>query len=282
MKCTNPELKKQLACYQFGLLSNDEKVRLEAHLFDCPDCLEDLYQFTPIINLLEAMPDQFLPALQPRPSAIERLRHAGAKVLATIKRCWLATPTAAPKTIWERIPFRLLVPVMAAILIITLIWLLPERSVVDLAIIEKAPYRPLQLRGLGQDVKRRQLFDEGMAFYQADNYAAAIEKLSAYTIQAPDDPWGFYYLGISVLLTGSASQAVSYLVMATTIAQQQGERSLHEQCLWYLANAYLKLDQKEAALITFQQIIASKGKLAAAAEAQIVKIQTRLSKKNVN
>lgn len=271
-----------MACYQFGLLSNDEKVRLEAHLFDCPDCLEDLYQFTPIINLLEAMPDRFLPALQPRPSASERLRHAGARVFATIKRYWLVTFTAAPKPIWERIPFRLLAPVMAAVLIITLIWLIPEKSAVDFAIIEKAPYRPLQLRGVEQNVKHRQLFDEGMAFYQADNYAAAIEKLSAYINQAPNDPWGFYYLGISVLLTGSASQAVSYLVMATTIAQQQGEQSLHEQCLWYLGNAYLKLDQKEAARIAFQQIIDSKGKLAAAAEAQMAKIQKRLPKKNEN
>lgn len=179
MRGINPELKQQLACYQFGLLSNDEKVRLEAHLFDCPDCLEDLHQITPIINLLAAMPVRFLPALQPRPSAIERLRHAGAKVFATIKRYWLVTPTAATKTIWKRIPFPLLAPVMAAVLIITLTWRLPEKSAVELAIIEKAPYRLLQLRGVGQDVKRLQVFNEGMTFYQADNCGAAIEKLSA-------------------------------------------------------------------------------------------------------
>lgn len=275
MKCTNSNIKKQLACYQFGLLDDDEKVQLEAHLFDCDDCLEDFYHLVPLVYLLEAMPERFIPALQPQPSAVARLRRTGKNMVVTIKRFWSGLSFAPPQSLADWTSLRLLAAVMATVLIITLIWLMPKKNYSDLAIIEKASYRPLQLRGPVQDIEPHHLFDKAMEYYQADNYAAAIDELSEYIIQAPTDPRGFFYLGISLLITGSASQSVSYLITAAKIAQQQGERSLHEQCLWYLSNAYLKLNRKNAALTVLQEIIDSRGSLTLAAEAQIIKIQKR-------
>ncbi|MDZ7263287.1 MAG: zf-HC2 domain-containing protein [candidate division KSB1 bacterium] len=275
MQSTHAEIKKQLACYQFGLLSDEEKLHIEAHLFDCADCLDDLYEFTPIVDLLETMPEQFIPLLALRASVIDRLHYAAEKIIAMIKRVGSVSPAVSPKTIWDWIPFRLLAPVMAVVLIIILIWFVPEKNYSDLAILQKATYRPLQLRGSAQNVKTLALFDEAMAFYQADNYSAAIEKLTAYIIESPADPWGYYYLGISLLITGSASQSLSYLITAGKIADEQNERSLHEQCLWYLGNAYLKLNNKDAALTTFQTIVNLQSKLASAAEVQIINIQKR-------
>ena len=66
--------------------------------------------------------------------------------------------------------------------------IIPKSSInySDLAIIAKAPHLSLRLRQPDELSPVERLFDEGMLFYEMNNYCDAIHKLGMLLIQQPD------------------------------------------------------------------------------------------------
>lgn len=48
--CLEPHLKQLLGSYELGLLSDEEARRVEAHVLECDDCFEDLYETVAVMR----------------------------------------------------------------------------------------------------------------------------------------------------------------------------------------------------------------------------------------
>ena len=57
--CTQPDLGDLLSAYEMGLLEGPDQVRFEAHLENCPACLEDLYAGAVSSEALRAEPGRY-------------------------------------------------------------------------------------------------------------------------------------------------------------------------------------------------------------------------------
>lgn len=92
-----------------------------------------------------------------------------------------------------------------------------------------------------------QLLSEGMASYNAENYAVAAEKLGQF-VESTSDPLAFLYLGISYLELDQPALAVDMLQRAENVSYTA------HQAKWYLGLSFLKLDNIEVAKSYFTWI----------------------------
>ncbi|MDZ7262795.1 MAG: tetratricopeptide repeat protein [candidate division KSB1 bacterium] len=278
MKCTNPRMKKWVNLYQLDLLPEEQKISVEAHLLECEACFQELYRFSPVLEALEEMPERFLDALQPRETLLAQAIRFLKGQVADLKRISALIFSALVRW-WEKPAVKVLVPVTVAALV-AMIVLLPEiinlfqppPHYSDLAVIEKAIYKPLSFRG---PVEPQKLFDEGMRLYEQDNYVEAIPKLAAFLEHEPHDAYGHFYLGVCWLLQGDIRSAIEHLDLASELSQEQSNKLLLEKCYWYLGNAYLKINDVENALIEFRKVVELGEELGEEARKQISRIEER-------
>jgi hypothetical protein len=54
MPCTDPETGRLIGSHELKLLSDEERVRFEAHLMRCDHCFQDLYRTTPLVAKMTA------------------------------------------------------------------------------------------------------------------------------------------------------------------------------------------------------------------------------------
>lgn len=277
MKCTNPKLKKLVSLYQFNLLDEQEKITVEAHLLECDSCFEELYQLSPIIDVMEEMPECFNEVLKTKPGFLGRMFSTVKKWLRTFREQSISFINATGHAIneWIAIPaVRILVPAMALAVVLLLILWPQSQNYSDLAIINNASYAPLHFRGLVNGYSAAdELLDHGIKLYEQQKYAEAVSKLQAYTRQRADDPYGHFYVGLSLLHTNEFKNAVDHLKTAANLAKKQGKEILLEKSYWFLGNAYLKLNDVDNSLQQFQQVIEINGQYATDANKQIERIK---------
>lgn len=247
-ECTKPGLGDLLAAYELGLLEGPDQSRFEAHLGECPACLEELYQGAATSEELRADPGRYAALLTQsiranEPSLLQRLGEFLRRLLRP----------------------RVLAPVTAVTAVaLMLIFLQPGQlpSSAGLAVIEPLPYQGLQLRGgVGQDLDQNldQLLTAGMEQYATGNYGAAAVSLgSAWAMARADQEWSdrhqtALFLGLCLLLEGHPDEALEPLGAAVeSILLPTAERGT-----WFLAQAHLLREDPRASLPLLESLLSS-------------------------
>lgn len=230
------------------------------------------------------MPESLVAALKTRESLLARIIKTIKKQAQSAKnvvisillviRGWLEIPMIKP-----------LVPIAAVVLLA--IFLLPKfffqpSKYADLAIIKKAPYQAIKFKGDIELTRSQQLFADGMKFYNQKKYQAAIQKLTTFLEDEPDNAYGNFYLGVSYILANDIENGIEFLKQASEFSQELTNKLLLEQCHWYLGNGYLKTNDVEPALIEFKNVIKLNGEFKHDAEKQVKKIEKMKQKKARN
>ncbi|NIV01025.1 MAG: hypothetical protein GWN55_06830, partial [Phycisphaerae bacterium] len=117
----------------------------------------------------------------------------------------------------------------------------------------------------GENIQSESL-RRGLQFFEQEKYDQAIEPLGSYLENEPNPYQANYFLGLAYLLDArvhllgvpyrfnpnKVSQGIKYLEKARSVA---GENAFYrEDCLWYLAKAYLMLDELEKARKPLKQL----------------------------
>lgn len=112
------------------------------------------------------------------------------------------------------------------------------------------------LASMGLDSEGAQLLrKEAHQAYIDEDYALAIEKFQELSRLAPEDLSCQLYLGISQLGVERAKDASTTL----KILADGNDQSVNQEAAWYLALAYLQLDDGEAAKIYLQRLVQNQG-----------------------
>lgn len=278
MKCTNPEMNVLVSMYQCNLLSEEEKLKAEAHILACPACFKEFYQFNSVVEALEAKPEEFIAELAAGETVFERAFGLIKNQVDSLKNI-IDSIFSALINWWKRPAIKILAPVFV-IAILAIIFLLPsENQYSDLAELKKAPYEALKFKGQVDLTPEQKFFIDAMEFYRQDKYKKAIPKLVAFLQQEPNNAYGHFYLGISFILERELNKGIGHLHQSSEISQAQGNRSLLEQCYWYLGNGHLKKNDGEQALIEFEKCAAINGEYETEARKLIAEIE-KMREKN--
>lgn len=258
LRCTDPRSGDLLAAYGLGVLEDADRGRFEAHLDDCPFCLEELYAVAPVDEALRAEPG----------------RHAGAvRAGARAAQPGLAARLAA--MLGRLLQPRVLAP-LTAVAAVALVLLVGQPDGVPrsagLARIEALPYLPLEMRGRDDELAAD--LREGLDRYAAGDYAEAGRLLDAvWTAAGGDSRWDdrhqtALYLGLARLLSGDGQAAIAPLQAART----SSVRPVAERGTWYLAQAHLLCGEPEASLPLLESL-ATSPVYGAAATGQLTEIR---------
>ena len=275
MKCKKPQMKELLSSYQMGLINKDQELDVEAHLLECESCFQEVYRLRPVFELFEEMPARFKEDLQPSGILGEFIEKPYHLINKTFSEGFQKLIKWFEETFWIKI----LAPALIVTLIILLILPRHPDNFADLAVIEKAPYLALKFKGPIEITPSQQLFLEGMKFYEQDNFAETIPRLSNFLEHEPDNAFGHFYLGVSLLLQHEIKDGIEHLGIASDLSKEQDNKFLLEKCYWNLGNAYLKKNDAEKALIAFKRAIELQGEYQKNAKEQIKKIETIKKKK---
>ncbi|MDZ7400337.1 MAG: zf-HC2 domain-containing protein [candidate division KSB1 bacterium] len=241
-------MRRLVSLYQFNLLEEEERFRVEEHLLDCDACFEEVYRMSEVSALLEQEPHLFLDAVQSRESNLTLVRKAYSIIITSLMEFLKYVCELFQN--WIKIPaVRVLVPVTAAVLFILIVAKPFKKDFSRLAIIESASYIGGKASEFADEFSSAQtLYDQGMKYYQEKNYQLAIQKLDSFVRRKTDDPFGHFYLGVSHLMQNDFKNGVRYLEIAADLSQEQNNQLLLEKSNWYLANAYLKINEAEKAI----------------------------------
>jgi tetratricopeptide (TPR) repeat protein len=238
MNCSRVKRDELVEAYLLGTLDEDVEVAFEQHLFDCPDCLDDLETLRILQHEL-AVAKEAIESAAPDPqqhSGMWAMGIAAAAVLA-VAATLLLGPFSAPDR--PRVV---------------------SAELKKLADLQPAPYKPVRLRGQENDAVER--FREAMGHYQNGDYEAAAVGLREAADLEPLDPKASFYLGVSLLLTGDTDAAIKSL--RHTIAL--GDTLYLEMAHFYLSKTYLVAGDVEAARTELRRIRDLEGDMEAEAE----------------
>ena len=269
MGCIDPKMKKLVNQYQFDLLPEEDKIKVEAHLLECESCFQELYCLSPALDILEKVPDRFVDAVQSRETILQRVILFFTDNFIPAISNW-----------WKRPAAKILIPATVTILLLVIFVLPTTYNYSDLAIIEKAPYEAIKFKGPVELSPVQQLFDEAMIFYEQDDYANTIQKLNKYLEKEPANIYGHFYLGVCFILENKIENGIDHLTTTSTLSQQEDNTLFLEKSYWYLGNAYLQMEKEQDALLTFQKTVELEGEFACRAEEQIKKIEDLKNKKD--
>ena len=218
--CARVKRDELVEAYLLGTLDEDVEVAFEQHIFDCPNCLDDLETLRVTQHELAATREAIesaAPDIHQRHSGMWVMGIAAAAVLA-VAAALLVGPLSAPDR-----------PRVAS------------AELVELADLKPAPYKQVRLRGQENDAAER--FREAMGHYQNGDYEAAATGLRQAVDLDPKAPNAGFYLGVSLLLAGDTEGAIERL--SHTIAL--GDTLYLEMAHFYLSKAYLLNGDVEAA-----------------------------------
>ena len=128
-----------------------------------------------------------------------------------------------------------------------------EPSLEQLARVEPPRYEPQRLRDVPDEATKR--FQRGMEHYRKADYAGAVEDLRAAAELDPDAPHIRFFLGISDLMLGDDDAAIDRL--RATIAL--GDSSYLEEAHLYLAKAFLRRKDLDAAEAELKKLVQLQG-----------------------
>ncbi len=100
-----------------------------------------------------------------------------------------------------------------------------------------------------------QAYEQGMIYYQQNDYQQAIPYLERVSQQAAADPQTVLYLGNSYLNTNETEKAIRQFTQGLSLK----DAILRQHAAWYLALSYLKKGEKEPAKKQLHEIIRQQG-----------------------
>jgi hypothetical protein len=231
-----------LAAYELGLLEEEQRCVVEAHLAGCEACQEALYQEAEVTRAFQVDPGRY--------------RRVAERVL---DRHRAPAPTRWFERLRRALAPRVLVPAVAvaAAAVLAVVFLLPDtgKRSMDLASIEPIPYTLIETRAGGFHADS--LFARGMSAYVGQDYAVAAEQLAA-ALTAAEPEWqlknqALFFRGLSLLLAGDVDTAIEPLAAAAYGAP----RPLLERTIWYRAQAHLLGDEIPEAIAMLEQLAES-------------------------
>jgi len=256
MNCSDPKIGELLILYEFEALSSEEQRKFEAHLLSCDYCFQSLYELAPAMERLRKNPAHFLPALAP---------------ITTKLMMPLEASIAAIREFLRPIPPLVRIAISAAAVAVALFFLFirPSAELADLALLEPAPYRALQVKSGAAATEAERRFEEGMAAYAQKDYANAIKKLSWAVRQDSTNASFQFYLGLSYLLAARVDSAIVHLQQTLAL----GGNAVLEKAHWYLGNAWLLKGDRAQAMAAFRKAMELEGDYQWEAEEIIGKIE---------
>lgn len=252
MDCDRVAREELLESYLLGRLREEDCQALEEHYFECARCFDDLQSLQAIRAELRLTAVESAHQTPRRMTWLApALGVAAAIVLATAVVLWrgpeesIAPPGPSTDRSTSSIPApdtpRTAPPPAT-----------PPPSLVELARVEPAPYEPLTFRSAPAEAMS---FRHGMERYRQADYRGAIVDLRAAQELDPDAPHVHFFLGVSHLLLGEDADAIDHL--RTTIAL--GDSPYLEEAHLYLAKAFLRQKNLDAAERHLQELIALGG-----------------------
>ena len=279
MSCTNPDMERLIHLYMHDFLTDDQKIEVEAHLLECEECLMELYRMSPTLELLKNRPELFLDALKPRHTFIAKIRSRIKQSIRAIGK--MTIPIMSFILLWWKRPIiKILVPVTITACVLLFILLPSPERFADLAILEKSPYEALQFRGPEQLSPALQNFKSALECYEKDNYMEAIPKFRAFLADEPGNPYGHFYLGVSLSLTSRLDSSMKHLELVARLSKSEGDIALLEKSYWHLGNVFLKSNDEKKAMNTFHALLELKGSLEEKAQSQVDRITKFKNKKS--
>jgi tetratricopeptide (TPR) repeat protein len=225
MRCAQARDEESMERYYRGELSEVEEEELEAHYFECDDCLAELEMR---FGLREELARQR--------SVIEA---EGARRFSGSWPVWL--------------------PVAAALLVALglALWLGLDRSnpLAELATIEPPLYEPVRLREAADEAAV--LFLRAMEQYRQGDYEAAIPDLEAAVRLDVRAPGFSFFLGACYLLTGETDRGIESLRRTVEL----GDTPYLEEAHLLLARAYLQKRDPEGAIAELHNALRLHGDL---------------------
>lgn len=238
MDCGRIESEEIAERYLLGRLTDEDRDAFESHFFACDRCFDRLRTLRSVRAELRSDP-----AIEPVAVAAIRRRVppwalAAAAVLAigigaglwTLRRTNEVAPAQTatnPRT--------------------------PEpRSLAELARVEPPPYIPVTLRS-AEDWRVR--FERAMADYSAARYADAVRGLEVVAAQQPSAANAWFFLGISSLMLDRTDEAIRALQRCL----DSGDTAYAEDAQFFLAKAFLRKGDREAASRALAAVAASNG-----------------------
>lgn len=248
MPCTrrDPELMDR---YLLARLSQAERESFERHLFECPECAEELEALETIQATLRRVSVDPDARVQWRSRWLVAAIAAAACVAAVAFGLWLVA--SRPQTVARGLPPPESPPLPAPAVPRTA----PSVSSDLLALAEIRPpaYDPTVLRG-GADAAESD-FRKAMEAYRRGDHAAAIPALRSAAQSAPGDPRPAFYLGACQLLIGDIDRGVITLEGVVAL----GHTPYLEESHVLLAKAHLWRGERERARDELRSALALQG-----------------------
>ena len=73
-KCSDPEIGQKIGLYEFDCLSHEEKEKFEQHLLECDACFQELYEFSPAVEVIQENINEFRKAVKIKKPVFEKVR----------------------------------------------------------------------------------------------------------------------------------------------------------------------------------------------------------------
>jgi len=275
-RCSNEELGHLITFYEMDTLTEDDRLRFEDHLLDCPFCRSEVSRMFPVYRTLEQSKAEVLARLQATGISLDSIKQ---QILATSQRSKATEPSG--QFLWRKLILAVqslrvpgeVIPALAVTALVLLLILLPTHPpqinpYAAWLSFEKAYYQPQNDRA-PSNTTAESAFQQGMEFYQENNFKAAIGLLEKAGQEDSLDGRYWLYLGICYYLDHQAPQAVT----ALTKAELLSDPAQRNRARWYLAQAYL-LEQDTVRSMPLLQSLVNEGfEYSEAADSLLIRIR---------
>jgi TolA-binding protein len=198
MMCPAETNREQLERYLLGSLDDAERDAIEAHVFECDRCLDELQTIRALQGELHRQRTGILAEREP----------AASRWLVTLAAAAVLLAVVGGTTVWMRRGERShTAPTPAAVRTISPPPeppagkpLAPE-TIVALSHIDPPPYVPFRVRGADATPSD---FSRGMESYAKGNYPAAVQALRSALTRDPDSVVTNLFLGVSLFMSEDA------------------------------------------------------------------------------
>jgi tetratricopeptide (TPR) repeat protein len=248
MTCDEVQRDEIAEKYLHDQLNDESREAFEQHYFECGRCFTLLQRYRDLQAELASTRDDVLPAVSARRWVWQWawVPAMAAIVLAVGLTLWqrpiddrrdATQVTASPEPSGAERP-----PAPP-----------PAVSLADLARIEPPRYTPGRLRGAGDEATAR--YQEAMKNYARGDYVAASAGLKAAAALDPEAPHIVFFLGISQLMSGQFDGGISALRQTLAL----GDSPFTEEAHFFLAKAYLRKENLDAARAELERTAQMRG-----------------------
>jgi Tetratricopeptide repeat/Putative zinc-finger len=254
----SPERLERFTQYLLGSLGDEDRDRLEAHLFECDRCFAELDAMRAVQGELARNRQ----AILAEPAEGSWTRYSGlaaAAVLVVAVGGWWIRQRPAPTQTAVVQPEQPAAPADR----------LPEAVMARLAEIEPPQFVPLAVRGDDPSVTD---FDAGMRDYARGDYKTAIPRLERAAARDPRDPAALFFLAVCGFLTDDFAAAAQRFSAVVSLDGSQYQ----EPARFNLAKTLIRLDRLDDAEQQLQRTMQLGG--SHAAEAQTLLDQLRAAR----